>query len=868
MNKKTPQISPSKWSLRLLKLLVRNDYVEEIEGDMHEVFEEELTQYSAWKCQWRYFWQVVKLVRPSLIKKTTNMQLLNLSLFWKQNVVGSFRNFKRQKTSFALNMAGLSTGILAALAIFLWVEDEMGMDRFHADTDRLYKVIENDFGPDGIDTYDGSPALLAKAITAEMPEIEKAITVGNDDGLYRYGVLTAGAENAEATGIFASDGFFQIFSYPIIDGNRTNLLKGNKDIVISESLAYNLFGTTQGLVGKVVKGNRALKGEDYVITGIFNDITKRSTMQFDFVINFETLLKHDEWLNEWSADGAKTFIKLKENADEAAFNEKLKVFLKDKPDRENEELFIQNFADSYLYGQYENGQPVGGRILYVRLLSLGGILIILLACINFMNLATAKALRRMKAVGVKKLLGAARTSLIIQFITESILLIGMASILALFALSLLLPALSQLTGKALEIGTVLQYIPWLLGFVLALGAITGIYPALYISAFRPLAVLKNQADRQGNGRWVRKGLSISQFVVAIVFISGFITINRQLKFIHETPLGYDREQVVHFKMRKSMDRQPFFNELRAIPGVLSVGNSWGGSIIGWLGSGSGFSWGDPESQEDIRFRRPHIGFEYIETLNVKLLEGRTFSKEFSDEENKLVVNKAAAEIIGQEDIIGKMIMDGDTKKEIIGVVDNFKILSLYDPIQPCIMRFASNGWDVMVRMAPGSEKETLAQIESVYQQFGSEYPFNPTFLDQQYQKMYATEQQIAGLSTWFMIIAMVISCLGLLGLTAFSVERRVKEIGIRKVLGAGSLHIIRLINLEFTGIIALAIIIGLPLGHYLSNQWLSDFAYHVNSGFGFITITALAAIALAGTTISFTALKAANSNPVNSLRNE
>lgn len=868
MNKNERLISPSKWSLKLLRLLVRKDYQEEIEGDMQEVFEDELEQYAAWKCQWRFFWQCIKLVRPSLIKKTTNMQLLNLSLFWKQNVVSSFRNFKRQKVSFALNMAGLSTGIFAALAIFLWVEDEIGTDRFHEDSDRLYKVVSNGFRPDGIETYDGSPALLAKAVTAEMPEIEKAVTVGFDGGMNRYGILTAGSEKAEASGLFASDGFFQIFSFPIIDGNRQKLLKGDKDIVISENLAYRLFGSTQGLIGKVVKGNRTLKGEDYVITGIFKKITNRSTFQFDFVINYETIFNHEEWLKEWGADGAKNFIKLKENTDASAFNERLRTFLKDKPDREDNELFIQNFADSYLYGNYENGQPAGGRILYVRLLSLGGILIILLACINFMNLATAQALRRMKAVGVKKLLGAGRSSLISQFITESILLIGIAAIAATLLLSALLPSLSQLMGKSLSLLPLVQYLPRLVGFVLVLGLAAGVYPALYISAFMPLAVLKNQADKKGSGRWVRKGLSITQFVVAIVFISSFITINRQMHFIHNTPLGYDREQVVHFKMRKSMDRQPFFTELRKLPGVLSVGNSWGGSIIGWQGSGSGFSWGDPENQEMIHFRRPHVGYNYVETLNVDVLAGRTFSKEFNDGEDKLVVNKAAAEIIGMEGIVGKKILDGDTRKEIIGVVDNFKILSLYEPIQPCIMRFAANGWDVIVRLAAGREKEALDNIEAVYDLFGSEYPFQATFIDQQYDKMYAAEKQIAGLTTWFMVIAMIISCLGLLGLTVFNVERRVKEIGIRKVLGAGSLSIIRLINKEFTGIIAIALLVGLPASYYLTNNWLEGFAYHVSQGFGFMSVTALAAIILAGATISFTALKAANSNPVNSLRNE
>jgi len=867
MNKLQTHITPSKWSLRLLKLMVRAEYLEEIGGDMQEVFEDELDQFSAWKCQWRFLWQVVKLARPSLIKKTTNMQLLNLSLFWKQNIVGSFRNFKRHKTSFALNMAGLSTGILAVLAIFLWVEDEWGMDRIHEDGDRLYKVIQNSIYPDGIETYDGSPALLAKAVMEELPEVETAVTI-NNEGENSGGILSAEGEKALAKGLYASDGFFQIFSFPLIDGNRQALLKGKTDIVLSENLAYRLFGTTQGLVGKTVKGNRALNREDYVVTGIFKDISKRSTLQFDFIINYETTFKHKEWLNEWTADGSKTFIKLRENTDAATFNERFKTFLKDKPERETDELFIQQFADSYLFGQYENGKVAGGRILYVRLLTMGGVLIILLACINFMNLATAQALRRMKAVGVKKLLGAKRTSLISQFTTESILLVGMAAILATLLLSSLLPSLSQLTGKSLVFSPILQFLPWLLGFVLLLGVLAGIYPAFYISAFQPLAVLKRQADKHGGGGLVRKGLSITQFVVAIVFISSFITINRQLRFIHETPLGYDREQVVYFKLRKTQDRQPFLNELRTIPGVLSVGNSWGGSIVGLQGAGMGFSWGEPETQENISFRRPHIGYNYVETLNVSLLEGRTFSSEFGDEENKLIVNKAAAEIIGREGIVGKMIMDGDFKKEIIGVVDNFKILSLYEPIQPTIMRFASNGSDIIVRMAPGREKETLEKIEAVHQQFDNEYPFNATFLDQQYERMYATEKQIAGLSSWFMVIAMVISCLGLLGLTTFSVERRVKEIGIRKVLGAGSLSIIRLINKEFTTIIIIALLIGLPLGHYLSTNWLNDFAYHVSPGLGFLLLTAFSALILALSTISLTAMKAANSNPVNSLRNE
>ena len=447
---------PPRQSLKLMRLVMRKEYLEEIEGDMEEVFADEVDSLGLSKAKRRYTLQVLQLFRVTLLKGMKTKKLGYLGLL-KHHVVLSFRGFKRYKTAFIINLTGLSTGLAATLAIFLWVSDEVSVDKFHALDDRLYQVLENSSYPGGVETDISSPALLAKAVKAELPEVEHSVTINNDGGIGSYGFLASEAGKQEVRGIFTTENFFEVFSFPLLDGQPQQVLPTTNSILLSESTALSLFGTTSGLIGKAVQGNRNLYGETYNITGIYKDPPANSTLQFDFVANFQMQFDKQEWLNEWGADGAANYIVLKEGTDIEAFNAKFGKFLENKPDREGNWLFLQPYSDGYLYGNYENGKVAGGRIAYVRTFTITAIFILLIACINFMNLSTAQATRRMKEVGVKKVFGVRRLGLVGQFLVESCLLVTCSFILSLILVFCSLPGLSQLTGKSLELTMLIDF---------------------------------------------------------------------------------------------------------------------------------------------------------------------------------------------------------------------------------------------------------------------------------------------------------------------------------------------------------------------------------------------------------------------------
>ncbi len=868
MNKKNQHIAPTRWSIKLLRTFVKKEFLEEIEGDMEEVFQENLEKYSVKKARELYHREVIKLLRPVLVKKLSGDLKLNQLGMLKHNIILSLRGFKRYKTSFLINLIGLSTGLSASLLIFLWINDEMSVDKFHKKDARLYQVMQHDPRPDGIETDTGSPALLAKALIAEMPEVESAVTVNNRGGVGSHGIISAGDQSIETTGTYASSDFFNIFSYPLLAGQPESVLKEQADIVLSESLALALFGSTEDIIGKLVKGNRHLMNKDYRVSGIFKDLTRHSTAQFDFVINYETVFANVDWLNEWNADGTNTYLTLKEGTNAQEFNEKIKNFLLDKPSRENDQLSIQQYSSRYLYGDYVNGVQSGGRIGYVRLMGIVALFILIVASINFMNLSTAQASRKMKEVGVKKVFGVSRKSLVAQFMTEAILTTFIAVIAASFLMSLVLPAMNEITGKQLGQNLSLNLVLMMLAIAMVTGLIAGIYPSFYLSQFKPIAILSGKLKSTFGDLWIRKGLVTMQFVISILFISGFMVVSKQIDFLQNADMGYNRDNIIHFVMRNRADQKPFLESLKNTPGVINATYQYGGSIVGLNGSGSGFSWGDPMQNEEIQFRRPHVGYDFIETLGIELLEGRTFSPEFANEQNTLIINEAAAKIIGLDDIVGRTIMDGDDEKQVIGIVKNFKIKSLYEPMEPCIMRFVPQGWDIMVKIEPEAQSETINKIEALYNSFNPEYPLVSTFIDDEHRAVYIAEQRVGTLAKYFTVVAIIISCLGLFGLAAFTAERKIKEIGIRKILGSSVFEIIKLLSGDFSKMVLAAILIALPLSYIMAARWLENFAYGIELKWWSFAIAGASALLIAWITVGFQTFKAATVNPAECLRNE
>ena len=862
---------PPKYARQFLRWFCREDYLEEIEGDLIEIFDQQAGQYAR-KARWKFRWQVLRHLRPDFIKTFENPHIIHTAML-KHNLLITYRSFLRNKRSFLINLVGLSTGLACALLIYLWVQDERKMDGFHENDKQLYQVRTNFRLRNGnFTTGEVTPALLGNTLL-ELPEVASVALMSSEEEHPR-GIFEFEDEKVAVKGIYASNNFFDLFSYVLLAGDTEQVLSEKSHIVISEGMAYRLFGSVDKATGKLLRWQTPFRGqpEVYIVAGVFENLPSHSTESFDFVLHLDVFLDANEWAKEWNGSSVETFALLNKGADISKLNDQFAAFLPTKsqdPSLAKTTLFFQQYSQKYLYNRFENGVQAGGRITYVKLFSLIGLFILLIACINFMNLSTAKASTKMKQIGVKKTIGASRKALMMQFLSESLLISSISGFLALAMVGLILPEFNQVTGKQLSFPQESSFMGVFAIIVLATGLVAGSYPALYLSGLKPLSVLKGKLQDGLGELWIRRGLVVGQFVLSVIFIVGVLVVNRQMAYIQNKNLGYDRDHVLYFQRApQSYDLQVFMSQLKGISGVVNATAIHGGSIVENRNQGSGFMWSGDPAEMDMRFMRPQVGLDFFETLDIQLVEGRTFSQDFGNDSMKLVVNEAAAEIMGRENIVGRKIMDGDFEKEIVGVVQNFHIKSLHEPMQPCVARFIPGGRNVMVKIQASREQETLESVQQLYEEFHPAYDFQFSFLDDDYQQLYESEMRVASLSKYFSVLAILISCLGLLGLASFTAERRQKELGIRKVLGASAFQLVQLLSTDFTKMVGLAIVIAVPISYFLARNWLADFAYRIDLHLGFFLLAAGATLMITWLTVGAQTYRVASLNPVESLRDE
>lgn len=792
---------------------------------------------------------------------------------FRHNILITYRNFLRYKSSFLINLVGLSCGLACTLLIYLWVADELSMDRFHRKGDHLYQVLRNFQLPGGIKTGGSTPARLGASLLEEMPEVEYAVSVNTSGEYSGEGMIAYEDKQLKAKGIFASEDYFNVFSYDLIQGNKDQVLADKNGVVISEGLAKKVFNTTDNIIGKTFAWNHRVRFEGPLhVSGIFQDTPGNSSCQFDIVFNFKKLLEGDRNADQWNAGPAETYLVLKEGTSIDEFNKKISRHLVSKDPESKGTLFVSRYSDRYLHGHFENGVPSGGRIEYVWLFSIIAVFILAIACINFMNLSTAQASRKMKEVGIKKTMGVNRNALILQFLGESTLMAFLSLAVAILVVVLLLPHFNELTNKQLRFTFGLRSNLSIAGIVLFTGIVSGCYPAFYLSGFDPAKVLKGKLAAAFGEVWIRKGLVITQFALSVVFIVAFLIVNKQVQFTQAKNLGYEKDHVLVFKRQGRIDwddHEAFMSALKGIPGVVNTSCMFG-SILNRAGAlHGGFSWeGQPAGVKETQFASPEIGHDLIETLSIGIMEGRTFSNAYADEGSKLVVNEAAVKMMGFPDPVGRIVRDGQREKQIIGVVKDFQYGSLHHQISPVFFRYTSRGSDVMVKVQPGSEKNTIERLGDVYEKFHPGYPFEFTFLDTDYQQLYDSENKVAVLSKYFAVIAIIISCLGLFGLAAFTAQRRQKEIGIRKILGATEAGIVSLLSTDFTKMILIAIVIALPVSYFTALKWLENFAYRIELEWWFFVGAGVTALLIAWITIGLQTLRAARINPAECIRIE
>jgi hypothetical protein len=529
--------------------------------------------------------------------------------------------------------------------------------------------------------------------------------------------------------------------------------------------------------------------------------------------------------------------------------------------------FLRPYQDKYLYNHYENGIQAGGRIDYVILFSLIGLFVLLIACINFMNLATARASRRVKEIGIKKTIGAGRRSLVLQYLSESILLTFLALGLSLLVAFLLLPQFNFITGKQLIFTWDWKLIIGALTITLLTGVLSGSYPAFYLSTFKPVEVLKGRLPLSMSELWVRKGLVIFQFTLSILFMVAVIVIYQQIHYVQSKNLGFSKDNILSFKKEGKLHThlESFLAEVNNIPGVA------GASIMGYSmgrpnGSTGGLEW--KGKTERVEFTNLEVGYGLIELLDIPLKEGRSFSEEYSREKSKIIFNKIAVERMGLTNPVGEVVKLWGEEYEVIGIVENFHMESLYEEVKPCFLRLVPDNGNIVVKIQGGRERETIASLEKLYQGYNPGVAFDFTFLDEQYQALYVAEQKVSNLSTYFASVAIIISCLGLFGLAAFTAQRRRKEIGIRKVLGSSDAGIVSLLSGEFLQMVLIAILIAVPVSVLLAKKWLEEFAYGIELEWWFFAGAGLAALLISGITVTTQTLRAAKINPIHTLRNE
>lgn len=774
-----------------------------------------------------------------------------------------------------LNLTGLSTGLTCAILIFMWVRDENQVDSFHEKDDQLYKVMYNIRTADEILTLDHTPSPLAGALIKEMPEVEKAVSVNTfTDWFEGQGVVSNEDKNKKVKGIFASPGFFNVFSFPLIQGDKNQVLADIQGVVISKQVAIQLFESPENSIGKTVNWDHRmnLKGP-FRVTGVFEDLPANSTIQFEIIFNYERIYDVDPNSRHWNAAYSETYLVLKPGTRVDEFNRKIVGFSSDKEaSNKNCSLFVQQFSKKYLYGKFENGVQAGGKIQYIFLFRVIAWFILIIACINFMNLSTAQASGKMKEVGIKKTLGAGRRVLIFQFLGESMLVSLAAMVLAIGMVDGLLPYFNELTGKTMNSSLNGNALSALTALWILIGILSGSYPAFFLSGFDPVTVLKGKIKTGWNEIKVRQGLVVFQFVLSVIFIIGFLIIGQQMEFIQKRDLGYQRDHILSFKREGLTGREnpeTFLAELKRLPGVLNVA-SMPGNILEGNDAQSGYSWRGQKADEAYSFKSPRIGYDVIETLGMKMLQGRSFSREFKDDDTKIILNESAAKKMQLESPVGKMIKTGNSESQIIGIVKDFQYGSLHQFIQPLIFRFRSPriGNHVLVKLQAGAGAETIRQIESQYKAFHPKYPFEFSFLDKDYQTLYTSELRMSKLSRYFAGLAILISCLGLFGLAAFSAQKRQKEIAIRKVLGATVQNVFILLTKDFMKLILIAALVAFPLAWWSMNKWLLGFAYRVEIRSEVFLLTLAMLTMITWITVGFQALKAAITNPSKSLKLE
>ena len=780
----------------------------------------------------------------------------------------ALRNLLRDHLYSIINIGGLAVGIAASVLLMLWVQDELSFDRFHQKADRIYRVNANFDNSGNKTTWSGTPGPVAPFGKQQIPAIQEAGRISENTGMMLF--TYEGKQFAENYHTAHVDpNFFTVFDFPLIKGNSSNPFPDNKSILLSERIAKKYFGDSEAM-GKVVRLDNK---EYYTVTGVLKNMPENSSLRYDILFPFDILIKNyqgnDFWKSlesDWGNYFYFTYLLIDPSASPTAVAKQLSDIHHAHQKESGVNYSLQPLTALHLYSADMSEEG----IQTVRIFLIVSIAILLIACINYINLATARATKRAKEVGVRKTVGASRSRLVAQFLTESVVISVLALVLSLILIQLAIPFYNDLPGKNISFDLLSTSNLVLLAGALFVTTLTaGVYPAMVLSSFQPLQVIRGKLTISGGNSLFRKILVITQFALSIVIIVGTIVVDKQLTFIRNKKLGFNKENIFTFGMRGEMfkNRETIRTELSKQPGIEGIALS-NQSILSLEGTTGDTDWEGKGLQQGMMVHPVNIDEHFIDVTHLELAEGRGFTGSKSDTAH-FILNETAVEKAGLVDPIGKSFTLWQTKGTIIGVVKDFHHSSIKTKIEPTVFfHNPSWYWLVYVKTNGKDNAGAIASTEKVWKQYNAEYPFEYQFLDSSFDAMYKTEQRTGRLFTAFSVVAIFISCLGLFGLATFTAAQRIKEIGIRKVMGASVNEIVVLLSKDFLKLIVMALVIAVPASYFGMQNWLQDFAYRIPIDWTVFVVAGGISLLIAFLTISFQTIKAAMGNPVESLRTE
>ena len=782
----------------------------------------------------------------------------------------ALRNLARNKFFGLINIVGLTAGMTLFLVIQLWIGYERSFDDFHDNKDRIGQIMVNMASPGEPPTiWETMPAPVGPLMEQKIPEIESVIRTTWPTRI----IIDQNGNHISQRVMYADSLFFHYFSFDIVKGNPRSVLNSRDAVVISQSLAKVLFGLGDPLNKTLhIRESIGNKDRDVMVTGVFRDVPDNSSLRFNMVIPFETYLSYTPWNTHWGNYNNRLFAVLSPHTSFAEADSKIRDFIKkNRPDNEDvyDKLFLHPLSKIHLYDDFSKGEEAGGTIFYVKLFDVISYFVLLIACINYVNLSTANASRRLKEVGLKKTIGASRFSLINQFMIESVILNILALILSGSSLYLILPGFNRLFEKHVVIPFTPGFIFLVTGMILVSVLLSGLYPSLVISKIRPQGTLGKQ--RSPVHRYsLRNALVVFQFILSITMIIGILVVYKQVDFIRNTNLGFNRENVLHFSIGDvSGHRDVFQQKLLSNPDIVSVCFS-DQSPMDVGNSTSDPTWDNKPDNDNTYFHVIQADRDFIKTMGITLLEGENFPEKVNPSVAYYLVNQKAAEVMGMKDPVGQNLRFWDAKQgKIVGMVKDFHHQSLHGEIEPLII-FDSpeHTWNAFVRISGRDIPQTIRYIQNIYSGFDQVHPFDYKFLDADFDNMYRREILVQQLILYLTFTAVLISCLGLFGLALFTIQRRTKEIAIRKVNGARTSQLVTLVSGGFIKQVVIAFVLAGPIAWYFLNRWLENFAYKTSISWWIYAIAGFLALFIALGTVSYHAIKASLANPVNALKYE